>query len=129
MPSTFDLDAMAPARTTQAITFVFLGLLFTASNAFSDAEFVLYSDPSQSLLPGQKLVYDMTPHGIPFGPHELSFQRDCNLTLYTNTSSIWSANTSLVNDQDCYLTLLPEGEVKKKITDLKFRGAKNIQNT
>jgi len=104
---------MATTRTSLAISFIFLSLLFIASNAFSDTEYAIYSDLSESLLSGQTFVYDMTSHNLPFGPHKLTLQRDCNLILYNFGKPVWSTNTARAGGENCYLTLLPDGEVKR----------------
>lgn len=89
-------------------TFFLLLALFVPPSA---ADFVIYSNPPESLIPGQNLTYDMTTHGIPFGPFQLILQKDCNLVRFELGKRTWSSNTALEEDLDCYLTLLPNGEI------------------
>ncbi|KAJ0987831.1 hypothetical protein J5N97_006187 [Dioscorea zingiberensis] len=67
-------------------------------------DFVLYSNPATALLPGQNFSYDMTPHGLPYGPASLVMQQDCNLVSYYKGERAWASNTTGVAEY-CYLTV------------------------
>ncbi|XP_020252460.1 uncharacterized protein LOC109829822 [Asparagus officinalis] len=73
------------------------------------ADYAIYT--GQTFMPGQNFSYDMTVHGVPYGPYELTFQNDCNLVIYQHGQKRWESNTTQTKYRDCYLTVQQDGEV------------------
>ncbi|KAL0919710.1 hypothetical protein M5K25_011825 [Dendrobium thyrsiflorum] len=47
---------------------------------------------------------------LSYGNYVFAMQADCNLVLYSNNTVLWSSHTE-GNDKDCYLSLVPNGEL------------------
>lgn len=99
--------------TALAITFLFSVLILAAvPSTVGFQDYVMYSDLAETLSPGQSLNYDMRPQRLPYGPHSLVLSNDCNLVLTAYGNQVWTTNITVKNGQNCYLSLLPDGEVK-----------------